>query len=146
MSKGLVATAAVQITAPIDKVWNALTDPELIKQYMFGTEVVSEFKEGSPIIWRGVWEGKPYEDKGVIMKKEVMKTLQFTHFSPLTGIPDVKENYHTVTYKLAYEGDRTLVTLSQDNNPDEKSMKHSAQNWDRMLKDLKKVMEGQRPS
>ncbi len=146
MSRGLIAQATVQITAPIDKVWNALTDPELIKKYMFGTEVVTEWKEGGPIVWRGMWDGVPYEDKGIILKKELLKTLEFTHFSPLTGIPDVKENYHTLTYKLYYEGDHTVVTLSQDNNADEKALKHSEHNWEKMLKDLKKIVEGQRPA
>jgi uncharacterized protein YndB with AHSA1/START domain len=68
VNKGLVAKASISIDAPIDKVWNALTNPEVIKQYMFGTNVVSDWREGSPIVWKGKWQGTTYEDKGVILK------------------------------------------------------------------------------
>jgi uncharacterized protein YndB with AHSA1/START domain len=46
VNKGLIAKATIFINVPADKVWNALTNPEVIKQYMFGTTVVSDWKEG----------------------------------------------------------------------------------------------------
>jgi uncharacterized protein YndB with AHSA1/START domain len=137
----LVAKASVRIKASNDKVWRALVNPELIRQYMFGTEVVSDWKEGNPIIWKGIWNGKSYEDKGIILKYEMKKTLEFSHFSPLTGIPDIPENYHTVTYRLKDEGDYTLVSLSQDNNATEKDREHSQKNWEMLLDSLKKLLE-----
>jgi uncharacterized protein YndB with AHSA1/START domain len=36
MMADYVATAETEIDAPRDKVWAALTDPEQIKEYMFG--------------------------------------------------------------------------------------------------------------
>lgn len=141
MSKGLIATANIRIKAPIEKVWEALTVPELISKYMFGAEVISRFDEGSPILWRGVWNGKPYEDRGTILKKDHLKTLQLTHFSPMTGMLDTEENYHTLTYKLKSEGNYTFVEFSQDNNSDEKSRIHSQKNWYRMLESMKKMLE-----
>ncbi|MCE8425412.1 MAG: SRPBCC domain-containing protein [Candidatus Methanoperedens sp.] len=53
MEKGLVARASVSVNAPVDKVWEALTNPEIIKQYMFETAVISDWKEGSQIVWKG---------------------------------------------------------------------------------------------
>lgn len=141
MSIGLIATASIRIDAPVEKVWEALVNPGLIKKYMFGTEVITDWKVGSPIVWKGIWDGKSYEDKGIIIKKELLKTLVFTHFSPLTGIPDVQENYHSVTYELDYYDDHTHVTLWQDNNRNEKERKHSQENWERVLAGLKKVIE-----
>lgn len=139
--RGLVAKASVRIKASNDKVWRALVSPELIRQYMFGTEVVSDWKEGNPIIWKGIWNGKSYEDKGIILKYEMKKTLEFSHFSPLTGIPDIPENYHTVTYRLTDEGDYKLVSLSQDNNATENDREHSQKNWEMLLDSLKKLLE-----
>jgi len=55
MSRGLVAKASVSIGASADKVWNGLTRPEIIKQYMFGTNAVSDWTEGSSIVWKGEW-------------------------------------------------------------------------------------------
>ena len=75
MSKGLVAKASISVNAPISKVWDSLVNPALIKQYMFGTNVVSDWKEGSPIVWKGEWQGNTYEDKGVILKLDPQRQI-----------------------------------------------------------------------
>ena len=139
--QGLIAQATTTINAPIAVVWDALTNPAMIKRFMFGTEVVSDWKAGSAIVWQGVWEGKPYQDKGVILKIEPPRVLQYSHYSPLSGDPDVPENYHTLTYELAEQGDQTRVNLSQDNNSSEEDRAHSQQMWGMMLESLKKVVE-----
>src|SRR4030081_526895 len=96
----LVATAQIDIAATTSQVWNALTDPAQIKRYLFGTEVESDWQPGSPIIWRGEYQGKAFQDKGEILENEPYHRLTLTHFSPLSGLPDQPENYHTVTYEL----------------------------------------------
>src|SRR6476469_1983945 len=137
----LVDTASTTIDAPIERVWDALTNPELIKQFMFGTEVVSDWKVESPIVWKGVWQGKPYEDKGTILKMEPPHLLRCSHFSPLSGAPDVPESYHTLTYMLTAKDDKTLVELSQDNNSSEEEVQHSTGMWQQLLISLKNVLE-----
>src|SRR5881397_3555819 len=119
--KGLTSTASATINAPASKVWDAFVNPYTIRQYMFGAQAQSDWKEGSPIVWKGEYEGRKYEDKGVIQKLQPEKLLQYTHYSPLTGKADTPENYHTITIDLSREGDATSVSLSQDNNPDEES-------------------------
>jgi uncharacterized protein YndB with AHSA1/START domain len=141
MNDTFIAKAHVDIKAPIAKVWDALVDPALIKQYMFGTNVVSDWHEGAPIVWKGEWEGKPYKDKGTILQLKPEHVLQYSHFSPLSGQPDVPENYHTVTIELSPRGAGTIVTLSQDNNASEEERQHSEQNWGAMLDSLKKFLE-----
>ena len=64
MNEDLSAKASVTIHAPVGKVWDALVNPQVIKRYMFGATVVSDWKEGSPIAWKGEWKGQPFEDKG----------------------------------------------------------------------------------
>lgn len=141
MDTKLIAAASITIDAPSTKVWNALVSPEAIKQYMFGTHVVSDWKEGSQIVWKGEWQGKPYEDKGVILQFKQGRTLQYSHFSPLSGLPDKPESYHTVTIDLSNEGTQTGVSLTQDNNPNEEAREHSEKNWGVMLSGLKKFLE-----
>ena len=141
VSTNNIAKAETIINAPPDKVWNALTDPEKIKQYMFGTTVTSDWKEGSKIFWEGEWEGKHYEDKGKILNIQPKKQLQYSHFSPMTGLDDIPENYHIVTIDLAEKDHQTIVTLTQDNNADEKAKEHSEKNWKMMLGSLKKLLE-----
>ena len=121
MSTNLLAKATIPINTTTERVWNALVNPDAIKQYMFGTNVVSEWREGSPITWQGEWQGKSYEDKGVILKLQPRRTIHYSHFSPLSGLPDKPENYHTVTIDLSADGDQTHVSLAQDNNADGRS-------------------------
>ena len=141
MSLNLVAKASILINAPTGKVWNALVQPAAIKQYFFGTTVVSDWREGGPIIWKGEWQGKPYEDKGVILQFKPGRVLQYSHFSPLSGAPDVPDNYHTVTVELSAEQNQTRVTLAQDKNGSEEERQHSARNWGMMLAALKAFVE-----
>jgi len=141
VNRGLVAKASTIIDASIAKVWEALTNPEKIKRFMFGTDVVSDWKEGSSIRWKGEWQGKKYEDKGVILKLEPQRLIQYSHFSPLSGLPDAAENYHKVTIELSSKGPKTLVSLSQDSNSNEREREHSRRNWEIMLTNLKKLLE-----
>jgi len=122
-------------------VWNALTDPEVIEQYMFGTEVISDWNEGSSIVWKGEWKGRKYEDRGMILKLKPKRLIQYSHFSPLSGKPNLPENYHTVTIELLSDGAKTIVSLSQGNNETEQARQHSEKNWEMMLDGLKRLLE-----
>ena len=144
MDKKLIAKAAVSVNASTAKVWDALVNPKVIKQYMFGADVVSNWREGSTITWKGEWEGKSYEDKGVILQFKPERMIQYTHFSPLSGLPDQLDNYHTVTITLSGEGNHTNVSLAQDNNKTEQAREHSEKNWAMTLAALQKFVEQQR--
>ncbi len=141
MIKNLTAKAATSIAGEKNKVWEALITPSAIKEYMFGSDVETDWKKGSKISWKGEFKGKKYEDKGEILSIKPEQTLQYSHFSPLSGKPDKPENYHTVTINLSGNGNKTEVELSQDNNADEKSRDESAKNWGAMLEGLKKYVE-----
>ena len=138
----MVAKVSIQINAPIDRVWDALVNPEMVKQYMWGTNVVSDWHEGSPIFWRGEWQGMPYEDKGMVLQFKPEHTLQYSHFSPLSGQPDIPENYHTVTIRVTNKSHQTVLSLSQDNSATEEERKQSEQNWTMALSAIKKILEG----
>ena len=141
MSNNLIAKSTTSIEAPRDKVWEALVKADAIKQYMFGAIVESDWSRGSRITWTGEMNGKKYEDKGVILEIEPEQTLQYTHFSPLSGKAERPENYHTIKIDLSGSGNETEVSLSQDNNPDEKAREQSEKNWTAMLGGLKKYVE-----
>ena len=98
-------------------VWKALTTPKSLKAYFFGSDVETDWKEGSDIRFRGEWKGKRYTDKGEIRSFKPGKKLSFTHWSEMSGTEDRPENYHIVTFELEPAGQGTKVTLSQD-DPD----------------------------
>ncbi len=141
MNQNLVSKASISIEAPKQAVWQALVTPEAIKQYMFGADVTSDWEKGSPITWMGEMNGKKYNDRGVVLEAEAERSLQYTHFSPLSGKADVPENYHTVTIDLADSADDTVVSLMQDGNSDEAARAESEKNWGAMLEGLKQYVE-----
>ena len=141
MNENLIANASITINAPRRAVWQALVSPEAIQQYMFGAHVISDWREGSSIVWKGEWQGRSYEDKGTIHQCKPEHTLQYSHFSPRSGLPDRPNNYHMVTIDLAVDGEQTRVTLTQDNNATEDARKHSERNWGMMLQGLKRYVE-----
>ena len=142
MNETFIAKATITINAPAPKLWEALTTPDLIKQYLFGTNVTTDWQVDSPIVYEGIWEGKAYRDKGVILQVEPGKLLVSTYWSALSGKPDIPENYQTVRYELATEGKGTRLTIVQDNNATQEDANHSAQNWSRVLAGMKKLLEG----
>ncbi|MGQ0826807.1 MAG: SRPBCC family protein [Bacteroidota bacterium] len=141
MKNNITSKVSDAISTPVSKVWDALTKPELIKLYFFGTEAVSDWKKGSPIIFKGEWEGKSYQDKGTIMDIEPNKLFRYNYWSSLSGIEDISENYVTITYELEENGDNTILTITQENIPDEKMKEHLEQNWNKVLNDLKELLE-----
>ena len=141
MSKSILAKAAITINTPKSKVWDALTNPKMIKLYLFGTDVTTDWKVGSPISYKGIWEGKAYEDKGMVLQNEPEKLLVSTFWSSLSGLPDIPDNYQTVCYELSTDGKGTKVTITQGNNNTQKDADHSEQNWKMVLDGLKKLLE-----
>jgi len=139
--ENFIARAEVRIYATASRVWDALVNPEIIKRYMFDTTTVSDWNEGSSITWKGEWQGKPYEERGVILRLEPKRLIRYSHFSPLSGLPDIPENYHNITIELSGENGHTQVFLSQDNNPTAQARDHSGKNWEMVLAGLKKVVE-----
>ncbi|HET6685747.1 MAG TPA: SRPBCC domain-containing protein [Jiangellaceae bacterium] len=136
-----MATAETEVSASPAQVWKALTDPDQIKKYMFGTDVATDWRQGSPITWKGEYDGKAYEDKGEIVEVVPERRLKVTHFSPLSGQDDVPENYHTLTYEIEALPGKTHLSLSQDNNASAEEAEHSKGNWEMMLAGLKEVVE-----
>jgi uncharacterized protein YndB with AHSA1/START domain len=135
------ATVDVDISAAPAQVWEALTDPEVIRKYFFGAEVASTWQPGSPITWSGEYDGRSYQDKGEVLECVPEQRLRLTHFSPLSGQEDKPENYHQLTYELSDEGDHTHLRLEQDNNATPEALAESQKNWVVVLNGLKECVE-----
>ena len=140
-TKDLVANAQTTIDTSVENVWKALTDPKMIKEYMFGTTVTSNWEEGSKITWKGEMNGKKYEDKGEILEIVPKMKLKYSHFSPSSGQPDKPENYHIVTITLEDRENKSEVTLTQNRNGSEKEKQEAEKNWNAMLVSLKELLE-----
>jgi len=141
MSKQTLTTT-IDIKAPKAEVWKGLTDPEIVKQYFFGTTVQSDWKVGSPITFSGEWEGKSYQDKGTILEITPREHVRYSYWSSMAGTEDKPENYANVSYRLTEKEDGTTLELTQDNIKDDASKEHSEKNWQMVFSGLKKILEG----
>ncbi len=106
--------SSITVNAPKAVLWDALTNPEKTKIYMFGCEAISDWKPGSPLIWRMDWEGKELVAvKGHIVRIEPETRLDYTVFDPQSTIEDIPENYLTVTYQLTETDGKTQLVVTQ---------------------------------
>lgn len=137
----LGATTSTTINATADEVWKALTTPDVIKQWFFGVETETDWKVGSPLVHRGEYQGKPYVDKGKIIRFEPPKLLVHTHWSDISGKPDRPENYQVVEWGLSDRNGTTELTITERNLPSEEAKATSEESWKTVLKSLKELLE-----
>ena len=141
----LTARVENTIHASPSEVWVALTTPATLKKFFFGAEISTDWVVGSAIRMTGAYQGKSYEDKGKILVIEPQQRLSFSHWSAMSGKPDVPENYHVVTFELTPDGAQTRVALSQTNlygGVTQADIAHRAEyekNWAMVLDGLAKL-------
>lgn len=128
------------VQAPINKVWEALTKPELVKQYFFGTELITDWQVGQPILFKGEWDTNTYEDKGTILSYQHEAQLSYSYLSSWSGKEDVPENYLIVTYELKTTEEGTELTITQTNYDEEKAS-HSHESWASVIDGLKTMLK-----
>jgi len=139
MDRNLKLTLSEDINVPAATVWEALTDRETIRKFMWGTHATSDWKEGSTLTFEGEWQGKSYHEKGIILGIEKGKLMRYTYLS--TGFEDKPENYAIITYQLSGGDEKTTLTVTQEGAKDEEALQHSKEGWRSMLGNLKNILE-----
>ena len=137
----ITTNASVQIAAPPQRVWEALTTPAQIKQWFFGVETQTDWQVGSRLVHRGEYQGKPYEDSGEIVQIEPPRVLVHTHWSPMSGLPDRPEHHQRVTWTLDGSDGTTTLTVAEDNLPSDEAKAISDQSWPQALQNLRELVE-----
>lgn len=141
----------IAIKATASEIWNLLTNPEQTKKYMFGCETVSDWKPGSSLLWKGMWEGKEMVFvKGHIINIDPGKTLVYSTIDPNNSeIPDIPENYLIVTYSLTENNGETVLTVTQgdyskvaDGERRYQEAFNGGEGWNPVLKEIKQLAEG----
>lgn len=143
MKYPFVAKASIEIAAPLEKVFAALTEPESVKILFWGSELVTNWQVGSPIAFRGEWEGVPYEDHGTVLQFSPPHVVKYNYWSSFSKneVEDIPENYQTITYTFAASGDGTSLAIEQDNVRSAEVMAHSEENWKGLLQSMKELLE-----
>lgn len=140
-STSFTGTSRIGIRASAEKIWDALTNPAIVKQYLFGTEVISDWKIGSPIRYKGLWKDKPYEDKGTIVELIPNRLLKTTYWSGFSEREDIPENYLLVSYQISEADGETTLTITTENNPSAVDAEDASKNWEYVLHLMKDLLE-----
>ncbi|WP_271785262.1 SRPBCC domain-containing protein [Aquimarina algiphila] len=141
MNKELISQSSMNINASPAKIWEALIKPEIAKEYFFGAEIQTNWKEGSSITFKGEFNGTKYEEKGIILNVDQNTQLQYSHWSHFDGLPDELENYRIWTFDLFEYKNYTQLLISEDNIPSKKQQKRSDEFWKEVLLTIKQITE-----
>ncbi|MEP7323360.1 MAG: SRPBCC domain-containing protein [Saprospiraceae bacterium] len=110
--------STITINASVQKVWDALTKPELVKQWQYGSDLITNWEIGSDIKFRTEWEGKVFEQWGKVLVFQAFEFIQYSLFAPGADLEDKPENYFVMNYRLnEHEGKTILEIMQEDNRP-----------------------------
>ena len=102
----LIIHQTIDVDAPVETLWKILTDNEFIPQYMFGCLAETDWKPGTPLLWKGKADGTLYV-KGNVVSFEPPHRLVYTVIDPNSDIADIPSNYLTMTCELKKRGERS---------------------------------------
>lgn len=141
MSKIFKAKQSISINASRSKVWDALTNSEIIKRYFFGIDVRCDWKEGSYIFYRGDWRGQHFVERGNIVNIEPEEYLLINFWDTSFLLPDYLQNYKVLSYILSGKRSATKLTILQEFNDSKEEAMRANENWKKVLENLKMLLE-----
>jgi len=142
MNRDLKISKSIEIKSNAEKIWDALINPEKIKIYLFGTETISDWKVGGPIIFQGEYDGHKYKDKGNVLENVKYNTLKYNYWSGFSGLEDKAENYSIITYHIEkLSEDHVRFTWTQEGFANEEGQQHSENALNGMLEQIKNLVE-----
>ena len=110
--------STIIIKAPIQKVWDIITNPEAVKQWQFGSDLTTDWKIGNDIKYSTVWEGVTYLQWGKVLDIKQNELVKYSLFAPRPDLEDKPENYFIMSYVLtASNGQTKLEIIQEDNRP-----------------------------
>jgi uncharacterized protein YndB with AHSA1/START domain len=141
MNLNLIAKQSILIDVKQEHLWHVLTEPAIIKEYLFGTETITDWKIGSDIVFQGEYNGHKYRDHGKILNLIPNELIEYTYWSSFSGLEDKPENYGKVKYTISKKGDACELTWYQIGFADEEKQKHSQNSLIDFLKNIKAIAE-----
>jgi uncharacterized protein YndB with AHSA1/START domain len=139
-----IMSKTVNIHASTSQVWHMLTTPEEMKKWMMSDleiDIITDWSVGSPMLIRGNMNGKDFENRGIVLQFEPEKTLQYSHLSSLSRLPDQPESYSIVAFRLEPVEGQTILTLTLRNFATQSIYQHLAFYWNVTLEVLKQMIE-----
>ena len=134
--------SVVEILAPARKVWRALTEPDLVKQWQYSSDLLTTWEPGSPIVFRNEWNGQVFEQKGTVLEFAPTSRVRYSLFFPRPDVKDIPENYFFMTYELTEShGVTSLLFRQEDPRPSQPDADSSVEEGPDVLSALKDLVE-----
>ena len=133
--------STVTINAPVQKVWEMLTQPELVKLWQYGSDLLTDWKVGSEIKFSTEWEGEIFEQWGKILEIKPNELIKYSLFAPRPGLEDKPENYFIMSYILSSENGKTKLEIIQEDNRPNAVQEEPEGEENPVLKSLKMLAE-----
>jgi len=134
--------STVKIHAPASKVWLALTMPDLVKQWQYGSDLRTTWEPGTPITFRNEWNGQVFEQKGTVLEFKPVSRLKYSLFFPRPDLQDIPEHHFFMTYELTESDGLTSVLFRQeDPRPSPPDESTSGEKGPDVLSWLKELVE-----
>src|SRR6185436_10736137 len=108
--------STIFIKAPVQKVWDAITKPELVKQWQYGSDLITDWKVGNDIRFRTEWQGKVFEQWGKVLEIQPNRLVKYSLFAPGPDREDKPENYFIMSYVLTDEDNHIKLQIIQEDN------------------------------
>lgn len=132
------------IHAPPAAVWDALTDPTAMRQWMgdpgMEVEIQTDWTVGSPVWVRGFHLAQ-FENSGTVLTFEPTRLLRYSHLSSLSRLPNTPENHSIFEFRLAPADEGTSLTLTLTQFPTGSIFKHLDFYWRGTLGIFKRFVE-----
>lgn len=96
-----ISKSSIEINAPAQKVWETLTNPEMVKRWQYGSELSTTWEPGTRIYFRSEWNGQVYEQWGTVLEFTTARLLKYSLFAPRPDLSDAPENYFYMSYALS---------------------------------------------
>ena len=136
----------VKITATARNVWLALTVPDLVKQWQYGSDLLTTWEVGTPIIFRNEWNGQVFEQKGNVIEFLPESRLKYSLFFPRPDLQDIPEHYFFMTYELTESEEVTsLLVRQEDPRPSPPNESTGGDEGPDVLSSLKELVEVKMP-
>lgn len=129
------------INAPVQKVWDALTKPELVKQWQFGSTLITSWQPGDEIRFRAEWKSQVFEQWGKVLEVVPFQRIRYSLFAPRPGLEDKPENYFEMSYLLSEDDGHVRLDIIQGDNRPGAIQEEPQGEENAMLKTLKSLVE-----
>lgn len=108
--------STIKINATNQKVWDALTRPELVKLWQYGSDLQTSWEVGTDIRFVTKWEDNVFEQWGKVLEIKPNKLIRYSLFAPRPDLEDKPENYFIMNYILTSDNGQTKLEIIQEDN------------------------------